>query len=753
MSSKDFTHDFLNDAIQILDAIDSPCSILSKDFTFRFVNKAYEKYYQLPKNEIIGKKLQQFIDKHFFENTVIPHFQSCLSGKKVKFTHHKIDSNNTISAFEIEYYPGNNEKGETEHVIVKINNVTEVYQLKEQLVNSKQKWSNSVNSIDDILIIINTNFEIEDINEAGLKLVKKSRYEVIGKKCYDTIRCNGKPAGDCSICSFESLKNSTEKNKIKISEWYNDENKKYYQVKTAPVLNNKGEIIKYIDLLHDITELKEKELELKESQYLFKSLFRNSLDGVLYIDVNGNIIEANDQLLKILGSPSIEATKAINVFEFEPLINMGYTYDMQRCIKTGKSVFGKNFYKSKWGKELYLKYYFNPIRKNGEIIGVFANVEDKTDEYITKIEKESSDEKYRILANNASDIVIVINYNLDVLYVSPSCYTITGYTPEEFKELKGYDIIYKEDIEFSYQLGRKIMKGESKRSDIRMNKKNTEYLWVDVEGKPITYNNQACILLTARDISDRKRYEEKIQDQNDELRQLNKTKDKLFSIISHDLKNPLNNILGFSRLLINDKTINANEKLLGFINHIHQAADRLHILLENLLNWSRTQLGSIQYIPDEINIQKLVHENLLSAKMLAKNKNIQIENKIPEGTTAYFDKSLISVVIMNLLTNAIKFSHENCFITISSYQKDDILEICVEDHGIGIEEENLPKLFSNENFTTPGTNNEKGTGLGLGIVKEFVELNKGEIWVNSTRNMGTKFYFTLPLKGNIEENK
>jgi len=207
-----------------------------------------------------------------------------------------------------------------------------------------------------------------------------------------------------------------------------------------------------------------------------------------------------------------------------------------------------------------------------------------------------------------------------------------------------------------------------------------------------------CILLTARDISERKRFENKIQDQNLELLQLNKTKDKLFSIISHDLKNPLNNILGFSGILINNKTIAENEKIYSFLVHIHQAADKLHILLENLLNWSRTQLGAIQYIPHQNNVHSVTYETILSARILAQTKNIIIENKIPENTTAYFDKTLISVVLMNLITNAIKFSFENCYVTVSCMQKNGMLEICVEDQGVGIDEENLPKLFSNEIF-------------------------------------------------------
>jgi PAS domain S-box-containing protein len=743
MNTEDSLNNYKNDSFHILEIINEPFAIINKDYTYRYVNKAHEKFYNLSKKDIIGIHIKDLTDNHFFTKKIKPFFDACLNGEKVKFINHQIKKNNLVYAYEIEYYPLRNDIGEIEGVVSSYRNITESIELKEQLINSKQKWSNSVNALADILMIINTNFEIEDINEAGLKLINKSRYEVLGKKCYQILKGTYKES-ECSNCIIKNNKEAQQ------YEWYNDNNKRYYEVKTAPIKNNKGETIKYIDLLHDITELKQKEIELIESKERFKSLFRNSLDGILYIDIEGNILEANDKLLKILGSPSLEETKKINVFEYKPLIDMGYAADMKKCIITGKSIFGKNTYESKWGKNLHVRYYFNPIRKDGRIIGVLANLEDKTDEYNANLQKQLSDEKYRILAQNATDIIIIINYNFDIIYVSPSCELLTGFTPDEFLKLKGYDIIYNRDIEFAYQMGRKIMRGESKRNDIRINKKNGKQLWVDTEGKSIKYNNQDCILLTARNISERKQFEDKIQNQNSELKQLNKTKDKIFSIISHDLKNPLNNILGFSKLLMSNKKLNLDEKAFSFINHIHQAADRLHFILDNLLNWSRTQIGSIQYMAKPYNLYNVAHETIMSANILAHTKEIKIENKIPENTIAYFDKTLISVVLMNLLTNAIKFSHEHCFITLRSQFKNQMIEVCVEDHGVGIDKKNIDKLFSNENFTTPGTNNEAGTGLGLGIVKEFIELNKGEIWVESKKKMGSKFYFTLPLKEDLK---
>lgn len=237
-----------------------------------------------------------------------------------------------------------------------------------------------------------------------------------------------------------------------------------------------------------------------------------------------------------------------------------------------------------------------------------------------------------------------------------------------------------------------------------------------------------------------------IKQQEKNLLELNKTKDKFFSIISHDLKNPFNQIIGFSELLV--KTIEKQdiEKSTRFANFILESSKSAYKLLENLLEWSRSQTGKIEYNPEKIYPRGIIVETFGLLENIAKEKKIELFNEIPDNLTVHADLNMITTVIRNLVSNAIKFSNLNGKIKIyHTAIENNYIEITVEDNGIGIKAEVIDKLFKiDTNLTTVGTNQEKGTGLGLILCKEFVEKNKGEIYVESQENQGSKFKFTLP---------
>lgn len=238
---------------------------------------------------------------------------------------------------------------------------------------------------------------------------------------------------------------------------------------------------------------------------------------------------------------------------------------------------------------------------------------------------------------------------------------------------------------------------------------------------------------------------QKLKDVNLELAHLNTTKDKFFSIISHDLKSPINSILGFSEMLALHAETHSTESLIEYSHTVHNSTKRLYDLVDNLLLWSRTQVGSTPYRPERLDIG-ILSQNLISLlRMSAEEKDILLSGKIEPGLTAYGDVNLFNTVMRNLISNAIKFSKTGGSITVAaSSRKSDVL-VAISDTGVGIEKENLEKLFRiDANVSTTGTFNEKGSGLGLILCKEFVEINKGEIWAESEPGRGSTFYFTLP---------
>ena len=235
---------------------------------------------------------------------------------------------------------------------------------------------------------------------------------------------------------------------------------------------------------------------------------------------------------------------------------------------------------------------------------------------------------------------------------------------------------------------------------------------------------------------------EAILEQTHHLEEVNQVKDKLFSIVSHDLKDSISSIKAFLDLLKEDSI--SKEEFRELIPELSENANNASSLLFNLLNWSKSQMQNLEPNPELFNIQEVFHTKMALVEQKVEDKRIVLIDE-SQRDFIYADKSMVEIVIQNLITNAVKFSRTGDVITVSNQDVNGNALICVEDTGVGISEENINKLFNaNKNFTTIGTKNEKGTGLGLTIAKDLVELNKGRIWVESTVNVGSKFYIELP---------
>jgi signal transduction histidine kinase/ligand-binding sensor domain-containing protein len=230
------------------------------------------------------------------------------------------------------------------------------------------------------------------------------------------------------------------------------------------------------------------------------------------------------------------------------------------------------------------------------------------------------------------------------------------------------------------------------------------------------------------------------------LMELNATKDKFFSIISHDLKNPFSSLLSISELMVESFEETEREDHKAGFKKINQSVKHLLDLLENLLTWSRSQRGRIKYDPVRFNLSSLVQENINLHRLLAEKKGIMLLSSEQNEVYAYGDRDMINSVIRNLVTNAVKFTDRDKKVEIQLKPGEKEIEVCIVDEGIGIPSEQLEKLFRiDEKFKSTGTAGEKGTGLGLIICKEFVEKNGGEITVQSAPGKGSVFSFTVPM--------
>ncbi|MEF8811231.1 MAG: two-component regulator propeller domain-containing protein [Bacteroidales bacterium] len=242
---------------------------------------------------------------------------------------------------------------------------------------------------------------------------------------------------------------------------------------------------------------------------------------------------------------------------------------------------------------------------------------------------------------------------------------------------------------------------------------------------------------------------DQLKEANEELRKSNTTKDRFFSIVAHDLKNPVNSLLGFSSFFKQRFDKLNDERKYEYIDHLHFASRQLYNLLENLLTWAKNQQGQFEFHPRAVNFQNILEESLKLIKSRINEKNIEVVRKTIPDLQVYGDFNMLYAVIRNLLSNAVKFTPENGEVTIETIMEgEDHVRIAVSDTGMGIPDEVRENLFRVDgNISRKGTDGEKGSGLGLIICKEFLEKHDRELFIETAENQGTTFYFYLPVAG------
>jgi len=221
---------------------------------------------------------------------------------------------------------------------------------------------------------------------------------------------------------------------------------------------------------------------------------------------------------------------------------------------------------------------------------------------------------------------------------------------------------------------------------------------------------------------------------------------QLFNIIGHDLRSPFKGILGLTEVLLESHAEIDDEKREELIAYIAKSTKGVYNLVENLLEWASTQTGRLEYLPKTLVAAEVLNETLFDIKSAVDNKNIRVVDEGPSNWLVYADRNMLKTVFRNLISNAVKFTNEGGTVTVKATKTEHEIRFSVEDIGVGMRDEILSNLFNINQTTTPGTNNEMGTGLGLMLCKEFIDLHGGKIWVESEEGKGGRFIFTLPAK-------
>lgn len=389
------------------------------------------------------------------------------------------------------------------------------------------------------------------------------------------------------------------------------------------------------------------------------------------------------------------------------------------------------------------------INRDGKPENLGVIILDVTDQRKTEKALMENEEKYRTLVQYASDPIFSFNPDETYRFVNDAFARPFGKTPSEIIGKTPHDIFSYEEAEKRLRLVRHVLKtcerGEIEVKVVTVSGEETYYITIadpikNSEGKIIWIN---CI---SKEITERKKAEEEIKLKNEQLLKINRERDKFLSIIAHDLKSPLHGILGLTKLMATEIEDFTPDDISSLSKKIYSATDNLYKLLENLLDWVKIQQDTISYEPAICQLSGIITNNLVSINDNAEQKGIRIKNEVPFEQKVFADNKMIDIVVRNLLSNAVKFSNEGGIITIGVNKKDDkLLEVFVKDTGIGMSPEEKDKLFKiEEKVGKIGTAGEDSTGLGLLLVKEFVEKNGGTIYLESEIGKGSNFYFTIP---------
>lgn len=512
---------------------------------------------------------------------------------------------------------------------------------------------------------------------------------------------------------------------------------------TVNVIKDKNGRIKYFDgVLEDITAQKEAENALKESETRFKILTDITIEGII-IHSSGIIKDVNPAAQKITGFTSEQAIGK-SILQF---IHVDYHEFVKSILDTN--------YSGIFELEIICADKSN-LLVEVESKNVIINNEKHSVVAFRDISKRKSIEQELLslstVVKQSPVSIVITGTDGNIEYVNPKFCEITGYS---VKEVIGQNprILKSEHTktEDYKDMWETISSGGTWRGEFRNKRKDGSNYWelasispiIDDTGRTIKY------LAVKEDITERKITEEALKKSEKELSESNATKNMFFSIMAHDLKGPIGSFLQLLNLLKENFNDISNFERLDYVNILINLSSKTNNLLEDILMWARIQMNTIDFKPENINLETLINKSINIVEEKAKEKSIQIKINIDNNITVIANEDSLQTVFRNVLSNAIKFSHKNSEVQIISKldKSKENVEISIIDQGIGIPADYVNKLFKIETtFSTYGTEKEKGTGLGLILCKELIIKNNGDIWATSEENKGSTFTVKVPIK-------
>lgn len=619
---------------------------------------------------------------------------------------------------------------------------------------TEAKYKSYIQNAPDGVFLINDKGYFVEVNKTGLDITGYSEKQILELKISQLI-------------DFKNIKNGLDgffdlilRGKIEQEFTLKDKNgNALFVLLTAVKLTPE----RFIIFLKDISERKKVEKSLVESEGRFHSMFMEHDSIMLLINSSsGKIVDVNKFAEKFYGYKRKEFL-SMNIQD----INTGSEEEIRQmrinAVKKNINAFIAS-HKLSNGEIRKVEIHSSPINMNGETM-LFAIIHDVNEKYVAEalIKKQES----KLFEAKSLLDSVVDNIPFKIWYKDANGkYMMTNKLFDGYHNVKKQDVIGKTDFELvSKEWAEKFIssdkKAMSKRKPVTIEEtieENGETHWYETIKNPF-YNDNGEVIGTigiSREITHRKKTEEELKSLVEQLKvsklemeEVNAEKDKFFSIIAHDLRSPLLGFLAFTGILSEQLYDLTMREMQDFSKKLQSSAAVLYRLLENLLEWSRIQRGFIKFNPVDTDLNLTISSNIDIMKQTASLKEISLDSNVPENIYACVDENMLNTILRNLLSNAIKYTPRNGRVAVSVIDEKNYITIKVIDTGIGIPEDKISALFKiSEKVLRKGTEGEESTGLGLLLVKEYVEKHNGKIEVKSTEGKGSEFSFTLSKEHN-----
>ncbi|MEZ5336418.1 MAG: PAS domain S-box protein [Methanolobus sp.] len=626
-------------------------------------------------------------------------------------------------------------------IVIFAENITSRKETEELIRRNEEKYRALFEQSNDAILLLKKGGEIQETNSRALDIFEGTGDELLGMNIIDLVPPEMKIKAIQNLELFR--KGKLEKFDFKAVTLKNNILDVEVNAKAIESYDNLAQVV-----IRDITKRKKAEENLKRNEKRYRALFEQSNDAIFLNHIDGRIVDVNEKACEMFGYTK-EEFRVMNVVDLlAPEHIPAGSSGMEDFEKTGVAYVHTQYARSN-GEVFDAEVKARVLEDHPDL--AHAVVRDISDQKLAQETIIRSEAKYRSLFEKSNDAVLIHDFYGSVIDVNSKACEMFMYDEDELKQKSIMELVIPEEKEETIHKMKELRLKGSLRNESRMFRSDGKIIHVDISASMLP--DKKLVQAVGRDITDRIKAEEAMLKAKIEAETASRTKSEFLANMSHELRTPLNSIIGFSDIMLEGVTGELGTKQEHYLDHISNSGRHLLNLINDILDISKVEAGKMDLRIELINIRSMIEEVVIVTQPLADKKELNVVLDIPENIPDIpADKAKFKQVIYNLLGNAVKFTDNKDIITITCKTANNKVIVSVKDTGIGISKEDQKKLFKPfSQIDSSISRKYEGTGLGLALVKEIVELHQGQIWVESETGKGSSFIFELPIDFTIFE--